>query len=161
MPVTHPTLTLGDQLVTVIGAAWNPASPDAVSRVFEVPVTEETAAELRGQQRWVIPLGYRDEPLTRGQSKWTHHFLILTVEKFPETQSGLPDLDWADERAEQVLALKEMLDFPKDGGLLKFGTPQRSVWTENFEEVEVYDPELLRDFGIFWSSIEVYYGEVL
>lgn len=160
MPVTHPTLTLGDKLVELIQTAWSPTAPSAVARVFEVPVRAETAASLKGQQRWVIPVGYRDEPVSRGKAKWTHHYLILLVEKFPETQSGLPNLAWADERVEQVLAMKAALDFPQGGATLKFGSPERSVWAENFEEVEVYDPELLADYGMFWSTIEVFYGEV-
>lgn len=170
MPATHPTLTLCDQLVTLIRTQWEPPQPSVVSRVFDVPVTEETAADLDGQQRFVIPLGYREETITKLKSRWTHHLLILTVEKFPETRSGLPDLEWADERVEQVLAMKAYIDYPKDQSLLRFAnthpdtlsrTPQRSVWTENFEEVEVYDPQMLKDHGLFWSTIEVFYGEVL
>lgn len=167
---THPTLTLGDELVSKIRTAWEPASPDDVGRVFDVPVTEETAATLLGRRVFVIPMGWREEPASRIKNKWMHHFLILTIEKFPETQSGLPDLEWADERVEFVLGMKGWLDYPADGAILRFAnthvatltrTPQRSVWTENFEEVEVYDPEMLKDHGLFWSTIEVFYGEVL
>jgi len=155
---THPTLTLGDKLVDLVETNWVPSSPDAVSRVFEVPVNVETVRSLKGQQRWVIPVGYRDEAVTRGQAKWTHHFIILLVEKFPENESGLPDLEWADERVEQVLEMKGWLDYPQGGASLQFDS--RTVWTENFEEVEVYDPQLLTGYGLFWSTIEVFFGEI-
>lgn len=155
----HPTLTLGDQLVTTIEAAWVPEAPNDAIRTFDPRVTPETAKAELGRRVYVLPIGYRSEPASRVKNKWAHRFLVLTIEKFDETVSGGPDVEWADERVKFVLDLKGWLDFPQASALLKFGT--RAVWTETFEEVEIYDPELLSDFGLFWSTIEVVYGEML
>jgi hypothetical protein len=157
----HPTLTLGEQLVTTIGANWGPSSPDAVSDEFDVPITPKTIAAVQGRKVFVLPVGCKDSPASKVKNKWVHRFLILAIEKYPEDQSGLPTKAWVKERVKFVLALKGWIDFPKDGATLKFGTPQRSVWTENFEEIEIYDPDMLSGHSLFWSTIEVFYGEVL
>jgi hypothetical protein len=156
-----PSLTLGDELVSRINTAWGPTSPSAVSRVFDVPITPQTAKTLQGRKVFVIPVGYKNDPASRSKYKWVHHFLILTIEKYDETVSGLPTLAWADDLVNFVLDLTGWIDFPQNGAVLTFGTPQRTVWTENFEEVEIYDPGMLSGHSLFWSTIEVYYGEVL
>lgn len=159
-----PTLTLGDQLVTLIDNAWTKTAkmaPDSVSRVFDVPVTPETLDTVLGRQVYVLPVGYRLETASRAKNKYLHRFLIIVIEKYPQDSSGLPDVAWADERVKFAFDLRGWLDYPASGALMTFGTPQRSVWTESFEEVEVYDPDLLSNFGLWWSTIEVIFGEVL
>lgn len=159
--MAHPTLTLGDQLVATIEDAWSPTSPSAVERLFDVPITPENASELQGRRVYVLPAGVSDEQVTRAQKLYRHRFVIVVVEKFDETVSGLPSVAWADAIAEWVLDLKEWIDFPQAGQILRFGSPARSVWTESFEEIEIYDPDLLMEHSLFWSRIEVVYGEVL
>ena len=157
-----PTLTLGDKLVDLISAGWSPSAPSAVSRVFDVPITPTTLKTMQGRKVFVIPVGYRREPATRGgKNKWIHHFLILTIEKYDEQVSGIPTLAWADDLVKFVLDLAGWLDWPQNGANLVFGSPQRSVWTESFEEIEVYDPDMLSGHSLFWSTIDVYFGEVL
>lgn len=166
-----PILTLCDQLVTAIGTAWKPGEPSGVERRYDFPAEiRKTPPAWSGRRVIVFPTAYGLVAESRGRNRHRHRISVLTVERYED--AGLPLLDWADERVEFVYSkIVRGLDFvpaetevatvtsPTVGDCLRFGT--REVWTEEIDEVEVYDADALVNQKLFISQVDFAFGEII
>lgn len=152
-----PTLTLADKLVDVIQAAWGPAAPDAVSREYDPPITEETVSKLTGRKVYLLPKSYQIGPDTRGKNEYRHSINVLTVERY--AGDGMPPASWTDARVDFVYAqVVQRLDYAKGGQLLFAG---RAVRTVEIGEVEVCLVDYLTGHTLFWCEVEFHFAEAL
>lgn len=153
MPAT-PTLSLCDHLVSLVRAAWNPAAPDQVERVYEAPLD---AASIKGRRVYLFPATYSSEPADRGNDLYTHKIVALCVKKY-EAQ-GRPPVAWVDAEVDWVYEqLFQGLDFSHNGPLL-WGS--RSIVTRAIEPVDVYDAAYLVQNKVFWSEVVFDFEEIL
>lgn len=149
-----PTLTLCDQLVTVISASWSPSAPDSVRRDYDQPVIPKNFA---GRQVVVFPAAYTLGAATRGQDSYDHRVSVLTFERYLD--AGVPLVEWADDRVEFVYTkIVKGLDYARTGSLQFAG---RTIWTREIAEVEVYDTDMLIGQRVFWCSVDFTFGEIL
>lgn len=102
---TAPTLTLCDDLVTLLTASWEPSEPSGVERHYFKRITDEAEAEgladsLRlkdGERRVVIfPVSYSSAYENHAEDLYTHGIQVLVAERY--TDAGDPSRDWIDER---------------------------------------------------------------
>lgn len=154
MPTT-PTLSLCDKLVEVVRAAWQPAAPDLVERLYEAPI--DTSKKGAGRRVYLFPTTYSSEPANRGHDLYSHKIFALTVEKYED--AGRPPAAWVDERVDFVYEqLFQGLDFSHSGPLL-WGS--RSIVTKTIEPVDLYDAAYLVQMKVFWCELTFEFNEIL
>lgn len=155
MPVTARILTLCDQLVTLIDAAWTQGASDTITRRYIAPVDTQELQTLTGRHVFVFPGPYENSPNTRGHDAWVHTIGLLIVERY-ESLGGEPAdttlRTWLDTRVDFVEGtVINAIDF--DGRTsLRIGST-REILTESIT-VETYDVDLLNQSKLFWSEIE-------
>jgi hypothetical protein len=153
---TAPILSLCDALVSAVTTGWVPTAPDAVTRVYQIPVKVES---LSGRQVWIFPVSYGDEPATRGEDLNSYRVAVVVAERY--TAAGDPTSNWIDTRVNFVKdEIVDGLEFVRgsDNGLLSIST--REIWTAERSEVPVYDVELLTQKKLFWCEIEFVFQEI-
>jgi len=156
VPILTPTLSLCDQLVSIIGASWNPVGPSAVQRVYFM---RQVAKDLAGRQVWVFPTNYGISAENRSENAVRHRVSVLTAEKYGDINTaGLPPTAWIDTRVDFVFTtIVDGLYFAQ-GGPLVFGS--RRVWTAG-AEVEVCDLEKITTTpAVFWSLVDLEFEEL-
>lgn len=161
---TQPTLTLIDQLVTVLTAAWDAADPprganDTVSREYTTPVAVES---LNGRKVYLFPIDYGGDPASRLEDWYMHGVAVLTVERYAD--AGPPPNDWVDERVDFVHDLLfSGLDYSHNGPLrwTDAQSVKRTVWTDQSGPVPVFDVGMLATKKLFWSEVEFVFREAL
>lgn len=150
---TTPTLTLCDQLVTLISTAWGPTSPDAVSRVYQFSLLSN---EFQGRRVYVFPTDYGYEPADRSEARFDHRITIVTVERYADP--GLPDNTWCDARVDFVYEkLVAGLWYGFEGPLL---FSSRSVVSRRADVVVLDIPKLTTTPAVFLSQVDLEYEEV-
>ena len=113
---TTPTLTLCDQLVTALVAAWSPASPDGAERAYFVRIGdgEDAFTKLTGRRVVIFPTKYGFQAADRGENEYQHEVSVLTVERYPD--AGDPPTEWTDERVDFVhTRIVDGFDYSHDG----------------------------------------------
>jgi hypothetical protein len=153
---TAPIISLCDALVTALTTGWAPMIPNAVTRVYQIPVKVES---LSGRQVWIFPVSYGDEPATRGEDLNSYRVAVVVAERF--TDAGDPRTDWVDELVKFVKdEIVDGLEFVRgsDNGMLSISG--REIWTAERSEVPVYDVELLTQKKLFWCEIEFVFQEI-
>lgn len=147
---TTPTLTLCDDLVDAINAAWTPSDPDAVERRYLERIDLDG---LRGRRVFFFPAGYDNRPATRGHDDYTHRITCLVVEKYPD--AGDPPREWIDERVDFVhTQVVQGLDFSRAPPSFN-----RQVLTLSADVPAVYDAEMLTTKKQFWCAVELVFVE--
>lgn len=136
-----------DAVVTLIQTAWSPSAPSAVTRCYEAPVNADT---IQGRQVFVFPVGYADEPASRGEDAATYTFAVLVVEKFREQSA--PPVAWVDERVEFVESkvYDVLANFGQRKTYLTVSGHGRLICET--AEVDVFDWPTLRQKFTFWSE---------
>jgi len=101
------TLEICDAVVDAIGTAWDPTSPDAVSREYgvEVGLSKDYASILlTGRKVYVFPTSYEAPGLIdREVLMNAHGVAVLICERYTNSDGstadpGLPPKAWMDER---------------------------------------------------------------
>lgn len=147
-----PILTLCDQLVTELTASWAPQSPDSIRRDYDQPVIPK---DIAGRQVVIFPAAYHLGSGTRGKDKYAHRVSVLTVERYVD--AGIPLVTWADDRVEFVYTkIVRGFDYARKGKLEFSG---REIFTEEINDVEVYDVDMLVGQRLFWSEVALVFGE--
>lgn len=161
-------ISLCDQLVTTLSAAWtSQAADDAVTRAYVAPVTLDRSVTFAGRRVYVFPVGYQDEPATRDEDSRAYAVTVWVVERYPDALpiDSAQATAWFDER---VLFVEETvydsLDFGRvdaaagKPGILEFDN--RRVWTES-ARVGVYDWERMAGLQLFMAELEFTFRELV
>lgn len=156
---TSDVLTVGDALAAWVNAQWTgKGANDGAERLYQTP--DATALKtMTGRKVWIFPAEYADEPATRTEALNTYRFGVIVVERY--ATAGAAPKEWTDERVDWVAdSLNDWLSFgtPYDRAHLQIGT--REVFTAEVEPVQVYDPPMLIQKGLFWSEMEYVFQEI-
>lgn len=148
---TTPTLTLCDNLVDVLAAAWVPKSPDEVRRTYAHIIDFST---VKGRLVLINPAGYTNFPATRGHDWYDHRIRVGVFERY--TTAADPDeivpQEWLDERVDFVhTQIVAGFEFARDGTQPSFN---KNVQTLEADVVDILDPEDLARKE-FWCEIEL------
>lgn len=155
---TSDILVVGDALAAWVNAQWTDRGANAgAERLYQTP--DATALKtLTGRKVWIFPAEYTDEPGTRGETLNTYRFGVIVAERY--AAAGSAPKEWLDERVDWVANdLTDWLNFGGDSGhaFLQIGT--REVLTAEVEPVQVYDPPVLVQKGLFWAELEYVFQE--
>lgn len=151
---TTPTLTLCDDLVAALAAAWSPAEPSGVERAYFKRVTDEGLRKLVGRRVYLFPTAYDNAPADRGEDQYTHRVTALTLERYEDP--GDPPTEWTDERVDFVhTRIVEGLDYSHDGP----PSWNRKLLTLS-ADVEVCDVERLTTQRLFMAAVELVFLEI-
>jgi hypothetical protein len=155
---TTPTLTLCDDLVTVLSAAWLPVAPDAARRAY---LTRIDLKNVHGRQVIFFPTGYDNAPASRGEDDYTHRITALIFERYEDAAD--PDevvpQAWLDERCDFVHdRIVQGLEFFRDGVQPSFN---RKLITLSSDVLEMYDAEKLQTQKEFWCAVEMVFRELV
>lgn len=152
---TTPTLTLCDQLVAALVAAWEPVSPSGVERVYfkRIADAEDPNLKLVGRKVYVFPTHYDNGPEVRGRDEYLHDVSVLVVERYPD--AGDPPTEWTDERVDFVYEyVVEGFDYSRDRASFNAHLVTLSA------NVMVCDIEKLTSGGkLFYSLTEIQFSE--
>jgi hypothetical protein len=160
-----PILTLCDALAGAVNDGWTTYAINVVGkaeRAYQVPVKPSEMDRYFGRRVYVFPDTYANQPASKLEDLNAYRVAFLTIEKFHGT--GPPDLCWVDDRVKFVYdAIFQGLDFSHNtaGGMpgpLAIGT--RRVWTEGFDDVPVYDQDMLVRQKIFWCEMSGLFREI-
>lgn len=153
MSIATPTVSLCDELVSLIGTSWEPAAPSAVERVYFM---RQVAKDLTGRRVWVFPTNYGVAPENRAENAVAHRITLLTAERYEP--AGMPPVEWIDERVDFVFTeIVDALYFAQAG---PHTFDNRRVWTTGVE-VEVCDLEKITTTpAVFWSVVEFEFAEL-
>lgn len=155
-------LTLIDQLVTVLSAAWGPISPDAVSREYVAPVTEKDLHTLTGRKVYLFPTAYESVDENRSENLYGYHVEACVIERYEAADKATSAAlkTWLDARLQFVEQyLIDGFDFGQGNTSLIFGTPQRKVWTDSIEVAIRYDHDYLIEKKCFRSNLGFVFRE--
>lgn len=155
MPAT-PTLTLCDELVTLLSDTWNPSAPSAVERAYYRRFGDADSGqdELQGRQVVIYPTDYVSDAENRGEDKYTHRVVVQVVERYPD--DGDPPVAWMDELVDFVYqSVVQLFDFERAPPTWK-----KRLLTES-TVVSIYDLTKLMNGGkLFFSEIEFVFAEL-
>lgn len=147
---TTPTLSLCDDLVDLLAAAWTPVAPDEVTRDYRVRLDVK---DLPGRRVVIAPAGYVVTSATRGGDHYEHEVEVLTTHHYPD--AGDPPRAWLDEEADFVhTRIVQGFRFTQ-GGPPSFN---RNLWTLS-SDVSVLNLERLEQQKLFWSLVTVRFQE--
>lgn len=154
---TTPTLVLCDNLVAALQAAWTEGAYDAVERVYfkRIADVEDPTLKLVGRKVYVMPTGYDNGPVTRGEDEFTHNVSVLVVERY--TDAGDPATAWIDTRVDFVYDhIVQGFDYSHDGP----ASFNKKLVTLS-AAVQVCDVEKLVSGGkMFYSLTELVFSEI-
>lgn len=158
--VTSDVLVVGDALAAWVNAQWtDKGANDGAERLYQTP--DATALKtITGRKVWFFPAEYADEPATRGETLNSYRFGVIVAEKYADA-AGSPPKEWVDRRVDWTAdSLGDWLNFGGDAGhaYLQIGT--REVFTAEVEPVQVYDPPMLIQRGMFWCELEYVFQEI-
>jgi hypothetical protein len=153
---TTPTLTLCDQLVTALAAAWSPTGDDAVERAYFKRWGDghDSVSELVGRKVTIYPLTYENGPADRGEDEYEHRVGVQILERY--TPDGDPTTEWIDERVDFVFQqIVQGFDY-----LREHATFNRKLWTKS-ATVRLCESSYLTSGGkVFFSEVEIAFGEI-
>lgn len=153
---TTRILQVCDAWVAALVARWSPTSPDGAQRVYDtnVVLNPDRPDQLEGRQVFIFPRTYRTQARhSRSQDERSYEVSVLVVEVYPGPQP-VPTA-WVDDRVDFVSSqVWPFLDNVRQGYVVD------QVWPEPGAEVQVYDPEKLRELKLFWSWVDAELREV-
>jgi hypothetical protein len=121
-------------------------SEATVSREYDTPADERELKSIEGRLVWVFPDTYTWTPVTRGKDDGDVVLQIVVAERFTElAEKGRPPKAWLDERVLWVEKLWRKLADQR-GESVKWPVGEEGA-------VPVLDPQMLREFGIFWVNL--------
>ncbi|MDY3555306.1 hypothetical protein R5W24_004447 [Gemmata sp. JC717] len=156
MPST-PTLTLCEQLVAALAAAWQPEAPSGVEWAFykRFGDPESGFEDTSGRQVVIYPVNYDNGPETRGEDRFTHNITVHVAERYTGNEAE-PPRDWVTER----------VDFVYDWIVQGFDYGREAPdWNPNLttlsSAVTVCDvTKLLASGNLFFSVVELTFSEL-
>jgi len=157
-------ITLCDQLVTTLEAAWpTRGADDLVRRVYLAPVNLDRAEPWAGRRVYLFPAAYRDDPATRAEDSREYTVGVWVAERYPDEMAADSDdcRDWLDERVGFVeTQVYDALDFGRRDKTPKLQFDGRRVWTDA-ARVTAYDWERLNALELFLSQLEFTFRELV
>lgn len=161
---TLPTLTLCDDLVTVLTAAATPGPKDSYQREYFVRHADAEDPELKvGDGRKVTiapsnPNAYSYEPATRGEDNYTHRVSVLIEKRCVD--AGDVARDWLDTEVNWVYT-NIVLGFDWDFRTGAIPTFNRNLVTIS-ADVKLFDiDDLLSRGKLFSSQVDLVFNELV
>ena len=149
-----PTLTLCDNLVSALSAAWKPVAPSKVARGY---LERIDLSEVKGRLVLFFPEGYDNRPAARGLDWFTHRVMVLVFERYADAADSSVTVpqEWIDERVDFVYSrIVQGFDFSR-------GAPtwNANLTTLSADVTEIYDAEKLEQNKEFWCAVEIVFQE--
>lgn len=152
---TTPTLTLCDQLVAALIAAWAPSGDDGAERAYFKRWGDgsDPVSELKGRRVVIFPAGYDNGFASREEDEYEHRVQVQIAERYAD--DGDVPTEWADERVDFVFQrIVQGFDFSR-----VMPEWNKKLWTKS-AEVRVYDSGYLTTGGkLFFSTVDLVFGE--
>ena len=152
-------LEIGDAMVAIIAADWQPTGDDDEAELTFLPGVEKPDA-MTGRKVWVVPLGEEQiDGGTRGLDRNQYTLALIVAERFTsETNRGKPTTAWTRERIQFVTRLGKKLSKSRtEPSARLFPSPLNDVLATKWnQEVEV-DFDLLREKSIFFAQTNLIY----
>lgn len=152
---TTPTLTLCDQLVAALVAAWSPTGDDGAERAYfkRWGDGQDPTADLKGRRVVIFPTGYDADFASRDEDEYEHRVGVQIVERY--TPDGDVPTEWTDVRVDFVhTRIFQGFDFGRESPAWN-----KKLWTKS-AEVRVYDAGYLTTGGkVFFSTVDLVFGE--
>jgi hypothetical protein len=140
-----------DAVVAAILASWVPVSPNAVSSEYE---PDFDIATITGRKVYVFPAGYGQAgTVTRGEDENEYRVSVIIMERY--TDEGAVPKAWLNAR---VLWVQNSLYVPLTDA--RAASILGESWPETGDVTTVYDLDVLRDYKVFLSEIEIAYREI-
>jgi hypothetical protein len=155
---TTPTLTLCNDLVAALLAAWTGRGVnDGAERCYfkRIGDADRPETKLLGRKVFIFPNAYDNGPADRGEDEFLHRVSALIVERY-EDAAGDPPTEWTDARVDFVYEqIVEGFDYSHDGP---------PSWNKKLvtlgASVQMCDVEKLATTRLFYSLVEFEFSEI-
>lgn len=151
---TTPTLTLCDNLITALLAAWLPQAPDNAQRAYLHRIDLKS---VQGRQVLIFPTGYTNAPASRGHDFYTHNITALVFRRYTAAADSevVVPAEWVDEEVDFVhTRIVQGFDYGRT-----LATFNRNLVTLSADVTELYDGEKLATQKEFWCAVEMVFQE--
>lgn len=150
-------LEIGDAMVAIIAADWQPTGDDEVELTFLPGVAKPDAME--GRKVWIVPVNEEQvDGGTRALDRNSYTLALIVAERFTSaTNIGKPTTAWTRERIKFVTRLAKKLSRSRTTATALFPSPLNDVLARKWnQEIEV-DFDLLREKSIFFAQTNLTY----